>query len=512
MRTKRMIMTSLVSFVALGLRVVSNFIVIRLVIQTFGSQMNGLIATATQIVQYLNILEGGIGLAIVAMLYQPLADGNHEKINNVIHSTNKYFRRIGYLYIIFMIVIAYIYAYSFNHSLPPDTVLNIILLTGLMMLPNFFIYPGATMLIYADQRSYVTQFVKAVSYILGPVLMIVLIQLGKNIYVVRLVPILTNTLVALGTWLYVRLHYKYLRTKHFIDVKLSNHAKDMFTHKISELIIFNTDIILLSIFTDFIQVSIYAIYRSIYYMSKNIIIPVILASKAGLGELYTQSDKSSFRKIFSLYEYILYGLIFVIITSINLVALSFIKLYADGLDGVLYSNSWTNLLFAGVFITDLIKNIHHSMISVAGHFKQTKNRAFLEAVINMVLSLFFVSSLGIHGVLIATLIASMYRLVDIIHYSMKYVLKTSSYQTISRLLRNAITGLIIYILSDFIRVEVSGYGQWFMISTLHFIVISTVFLAVNYVFEPTKFKEVIGRFSPKKVMTMFKKKEGNHGI
>ena len=58
-----------------GIRIIIlilGFILPRLLITSFGSEVNGLLSTVTQIFAYLALLEAGIGNSAVNALYKPL--------------------------------------------------------------------------------------------------------------------------------------------------------------------------------------------------------------------------------------------------------------------------------------------------------------------------------------------------------------------------------------------------------------------------------------------------------
>ena len=78
--------------------IVLGLIVPRLLITNYGSDVNGLLSTVTQIFTYMALLEAGIGQAAKNALYKPINEKNVTEINNVISVARSYFRRITLLY------------------------------------------------------------------------------------------------------------------------------------------------------------------------------------------------------------------------------------------------------------------------------------------------------------------------------------------------------------------------------------------------------------------------------
>ena len=59
--------------------ILSGFIIPRQVLVTFGSNVNGLVNSITQFLNYISLIEGGIGSVLMTALYSPL---NEKKSNS----------------------------------------------------------------------------------------------------------------------------------------------------------------------------------------------------------------------------------------------------------------------------------------------------------------------------------------------------------------------------------------------------------------------------------------------
>ena len=129
---------SVMALLALAIKSVTNIIVLRLMIQTFGYELNGVIAAAGQLMEYLSILEGGIGAAIVAMLFLPLSQQDYGRVSRIMIAANRYYRRIGLLFSVCLLILAYVYAFHFQDQVAPLTVFGMVVLAGAVQLPVFF--------------------------------------------------------------------------------------------------------------------------------------------------------------------------------------------------------------------------------------------------------------------------------------------------------------------------------------------------------------------------------------
>lgn len=65
----------------------------RFIILTYGSDVNGLSSTITQILNIILLLQSGATTAAVYSLYKPIADHNWENISEKVTAANLYFKK-----------------------------------------------------------------------------------------------------------------------------------------------------------------------------------------------------------------------------------------------------------------------------------------------------------------------------------------------------------------------------------------------------------------------------------
>ena len=78
---------------------VCGLILPRFVLQNFGSEVNGLVASVTQLLSYAVLLEGGIGGVMKAALYKPLANEDDAGISGIFCQISRIFRKISVVFI-----------------------------------------------------------------------------------------------------------------------------------------------------------------------------------------------------------------------------------------------------------------------------------------------------------------------------------------------------------------------------------------------------------------------------
>ena len=88
---------------------ISGLIVPRLILSTFGSEANGLVSSITQFLNYIALVEGGIGSVVLTALYGPLAKKDDRKISSVLKAAENFFRQIASIFVFYTIALACVY-------------------------------------------------------------------------------------------------------------------------------------------------------------------------------------------------------------------------------------------------------------------------------------------------------------------------------------------------------------------------------------------------------------------
>ena len=83
-RTQKFALNSLTSMVSQIVVMAAGMITPRLMIATYGSEMNGLVSSLNQFISYITLVEAGIGGAAIYSLYKPLAEEDHARISGIV--------------------------------------------------------------------------------------------------------------------------------------------------------------------------------------------------------------------------------------------------------------------------------------------------------------------------------------------------------------------------------------------------------------------------------------------
>ena len=77
-----------------ALLILLGLILPKLIIATYGSEVNGLTSTINQILIVINLLQAGAVGASIYQMYAPVANNDQEEINRIMSTSQRYFRRL----------------------------------------------------------------------------------------------------------------------------------------------------------------------------------------------------------------------------------------------------------------------------------------------------------------------------------------------------------------------------------------------------------------------------------
>ncbi|WP_339060923.1 polysaccharide transport protein [Tepidibacillus marianensis] len=138
MKLRKSIYNIFYGLINLILTTILAILIPRLFLVNFGSEVNGLISSITQIFAYFTLLEAGVGLASLQALYGPVAKEDTASINSILSATNQYYKKTGIIYFFAVIIFAFLYPTFVSTNVDIYIVVIIILLNGMAGVVNLF--------------------------------------------------------------------------------------------------------------------------------------------------------------------------------------------------------------------------------------------------------------------------------------------------------------------------------------------------------------------------------------
>lgn len=451
--------------VALGTQILSlicGFIIPGLLIRTYGSEAYGATTSIAQFLAYITLLEGGVGGVARSALYEPIAKNNIKQISEILNEVRIFFRRIAYIYIIYVVLLSLsFYKLSNITCMNHISTIMLVLVISISTFAQYFIGISYQLLIQADQKIYITNIINALTTVLNTVLIALLVLGGYNLIFVKLISSFVFTLRPLLMWLYVRKNYSIEKSANRNEDALSSKWTALGQH-IAFFIHSNTDIAVLTIISNLSSVAVYSVYNMIISSIQNITSSFSAGMEAVFGEMLANHEYSKLQNVFSLYETIIsfFTIMFFGITAVMIVP--FVSIYTKGVNDANYIVPLFAVLLIISSVIFCLRLPYHALIIASGKFKETKIAAYGEAVLNLGISIILVNKFGLIGVAVGTVVATFFRFFFYAIYLSNNIINRKFTRFLKRNTINFITFIIIYIIGNFFlkNVEISSYVLW----------------------------------------------------
>ena len=477
----------LTSLILQFVTIVSGFITPKIILSYFGSETNGLISSINQLLNYIQLIEGGLGSVIIAALYKPLNEKNEEKINGVLNSADSFFKKIALIYIIYTLVIGIIYPRFIHTSFTNIYVFLLVLVLAMNLFVQYFFSITFKLLLTADRKVYVVYLTQIFLLILNICNVVLCAKFFADILIIKTVAVLIFLVAPIIYSIYVKKHYK-LDKKIPKDNNALKSRWNGFGINLAYFIHCNTDIVILTIFTSLSDVSIYSVYAMIVLAIKGIVMSVSNAIVPSFGNILSKENQKKSNEFFDLYEFAI-CFVSVIIFSCSIILITpFVTVYTQNIKDADYYRPLFGVLLV---ISEMIYCLRDPYVSAsysAGHFKQVSKYAYGEAIINIIVSFLLVKKLGLVGVALGTIAGMFFRYITQAFYLKNNILNRSFRKSIKAFsFVSIILVLVILFGRNYISMRIDSYFEWFFMGIIVFSIVTIVTFVFSYLFYKKEF-------------------------
>lgn len=463
--------------------IISGLVVPRIIISCFGSEVNGLVTSITQFLNYISLLEGGVSGVVMASMYKPLAERNWEKLSAIFNAVNSFFVSIGKIYIIYLFLVAGIYPIFVKTGYSYIWVFILTLILGTNLFVQYFFSFSYKLLLNADRKVYFTSLVQIIAVVLNLFLVVFLARIFPNIHVIKLGSSIVFLLQPIAYHIYANRNYSLEKNVPKDDAAISQRW-DGFGQNLAYFIHTNTDVIILTIFSTLANVSVYSVYFMVVNSLKGLTISIATGFNPSLGNVLVTEKKEKINQVIDKYEFLM-GLIttFLFINAANLIT-PFVQIYTEGVGDANYFQPLFGILLVMAEAFYCFREPYIAVAYASGHFKQTRKYAYIEAVINLICSLCLVKTYGLIGIAIGTMSSMFYRMIAHVIYLKKNILYRPIKKFVHSFCINMFTAVIVICSFNYLfHREIMNWFDWIkaaFISCLYTCICYGIILFVFY--------------------------------
>ncbi len=489
-RKQKLLLNTSSSLLNQAITVLCGIILPRAYIASFGSEVYGLIASITQFISIITFLELGVGAVVQAALYLPLAKKDSLEISQIIISSNRFFKKIGGILLLYSLALFFIYPSLIDttHSFAFTSALVAIL--ALSAFAQYFLGISYQLLLQADQLAFVAFLTNSITVIINTVIVLLLIKLDQSVQVVKLVSSLIFLLRPLVFQIVVKYRYSLQLSIPLKSEPIKQKWNGIAQH-IASVVLNSTDVIILTLFSSFSMVSVYSVYYLIVNSIKKIVLALTTGVQALFGSLLSNKETVKLNQVFEKFEWIMHSFVVLIFTCTGILIIPFIRVYTAPITDFNYLYPVFGILLVIAHGLYCIRLPYNQMVLAAGHFKETQSSAIIEALLNILISMFLVQRYGLIGVAIGTLVAMLYRTLYLAWYLSKNLMQRKLKHFFLHCLVDVISVLGMIFSTQWIQLSRLTFFAWFVMAFQVGFICLAVSLIVNMIFYPRLLKDIV---------------------
>lgn len=481
------------SLIAQITTLICGFILPRLFLQHYGSEVNGLVNSISQFLSVIAFLELGVGAVVQSSLYKPLAEKDNQQISKVMVSANKFFQRLARILLVYVISLMIIYPFIANQNFGFIYTATLIAAISISSFAQYYFGIVNSLLLNADQRGYIQYNAQTVTIILNTIVCAIMISMNGTIQVVKLVTSIIYLARPIILQIYVNNHYKINWKIKYIQEPIKQKWNGVAQH-VASVVLDGTDTIVLTVFSTLSNVSIYSVYFLVVKGVKTLFLSVTNGIQALIGELWAKQELDQLKSFFGWIEWLIHtGTTYVFSCTAALIV-PFIQVYTLGIRDANYIQPSFAILLTLANAMHCLRLPYNIMVLAAGHYKQTQRNYIVAAILNIVVSVLTVKIWGLIGVAIGTLVAMTYQTIWLAIYDSRHFIYWPLKKVIRQFLVDIISSFLIISFGSHIVLKDITYFNWFFMAIKVAIVALFVAFCLNSLFYRSKMHRLMLKF------------------
>lgn len=492
-RREKLALNTVTSLVLQVVTVICGFILPRLMLESFGSAVNGLVNSISQFLGVITLLDLGVGAVVQSALYKPLAENDIDTISKIYVSANKFFRKLAEILLIYVVLLMLFYPMLVNKSFGHMYTALLIAAICISSFAQYYFGIVNSLLLNADQRGYIQYTAQIITLILNTIACYVIIKLGASIQIVKLTTSLIFLLRPLFLVFYVKRHYSINTNITYDEEPIKQKWNGMAQH-FAAYVLSGTDNIVLTLFSTLANVSIYSVYNIVILGVKNALLSMTNGFQSLIGEMLAKKETEKLKGFFGYVEWVLHTGTILVFGCTGVLLVNFVRVYTSGINDAEYIQPLFAILITFANAGHCLRLPYNILILAAGHYKQTQSNYIVAMVLNIVISVAAVKMWGLVGVAIGTLVAMAYQTVWMARYDSKNIICWPFKNFVKQCGIDAITVIIASLATFKIPMLSISYTSWFLLATEVFVIWFVIIVIINFIFYKNRMIRLVDKF------------------
>ena len=408
MRTRYSIINMLFNIGGQFLTMLLSFINRMVFIRCLSAEYLGVNGLFTDVLSILNFAELGIGTAMVFSMYEPAARDDEQKLARLMNLYKWMYRAVAVSVLLFGLVLLPFLPYLIKggEGIEHITLIYMIYVLGSA---SSYLLSYKNSIYQAYQKGYICAGWSMACECIKTVSQITVLLLTRNfilyLAVQQAIQFLPNIMVSRM----VDKEFPYLKECHELPEReerngILKNIGAMSMHKLSTIIVRNTDSLLMSSFIGLATVGLYSNYRLVINALNNLMGKFAVAFSGSIGNFAVMENSDRLYKIYKEMDFMFFVMSAYLTGGLMMLFNPFITL----LFGREYCFPMTTVaIIVTEFYISRMRQTNLLFREVMGLFWNDRYKAVAESIINLVVSLALVQRYGVVGIIGGTIISSL---------------------------------------------------------------------------------------------------------
>lgn len=457
---------------------ICGFILPKQILLYFGSDVNGLVSSISRFLSVIVFMEMGVGPVIQSNLYKPLAEKDNDTISKIVVSAERFYKRIAYIFLVYIGFLVVLFP-KINSDFDYWFTASLIIIISISTFAQYYFGITYQVFLNADQKSYVQTSLQLLSVVLNTIVCLIMMQLGCSLHLMKLASAGVYVIRPIAQNIYVKRKYKINHSIQFegepIEQKWNGFAQHLTSVVSGEI-----DVVLLTLFSTYQNVSIYSVYFLVVNGITNMFMMAVSGLEALFGNMLAKKEDKLLLSTFEGVESVAHTAITIVYVATAILIAPFVSVYIKGVsDADAYYLPLFGTLLTCAYAAQCLRIPYFRMIKAAGHYKQTQVGSFIAMMINIVVSIVLVFKYGLLGVAVGTILAMLFYTLYVVWYLRKNIINRPFYHIVKHIIIDVIVAFLSCFATRWLTMGDASYFSWVKYAMVLTIIVASIGLAIN---------------------------------
>lgn len=365
-----------------------GFLAPRYIILIYGSEVNGLSSTITQILNIILILQAGATTAAIFSLYKPIAENDMPEISKNIYSAEKFFKTISFIFSGIMLAAAVFTSIFIKSELDSKYIFIAFVIMGMKSFLDLYFTSKFRIVFTAFQEKFVISIATLIEQVVYYALVFLTLYLRIH-YIFIYIWLFVGCVAKV-----VYLDYKYKKKYGMMLPKYEGDDPGQIkgrsyalANEVAHSVVSSSTAIILSFMYGLQETSVYSVYTLVSQALTLVVTALYSAFAPTFGNLVAVDNKENAKRVFSIFQFLYVMLNSVMFYCMIMLIAPFAKIYTSGATDINY----VNLLLACVMglsgIFSAYRIPYNIVVSSCGYFKETWKQPVICIFVSLFISI-----------------------------------------------------------------------------------------------------------------------------